>query len=101
MTNPFYDPGQLRAAKVKELFARIAPRYDLINDLQSFGLHRYWKRRAIQLAETRQNELALDLCCGTGDLALMLAREGARVVGMDFSESMLKVARRRTLEADT
>ncbi len=50
MANTFYDPGEQRAAKVHELFARIAPRYDLINDLQSFGLHRHWKRRVIQLA---------------------------------------------------
>ena len=48
MANIFFDPGGERAAKVQELFARIAPRYDLINDLQSFGLHRYWKRRVVR-----------------------------------------------------
>ena len=50
MANTFFDPGEQRAAKVQDLFARIAPRYDLINDLQSFGLHRYWKRRVLRLA---------------------------------------------------
>ena len=96
MANTFFDPGQQRAAKVRDLFARIAPRYDLINDLQSFGLLRYWKRRVIQLARPRPWERALDLCCGTGDLALALARGGATVTGVDFSERMLAVAQVRT-----
>ena len=96
MPNQFYEPGQQRGARVKELFARIAPRYDLINDLQSFGLHRFWKRQLISLAEPHPDKVALDLCCGTGDLALALARRGAKVVGMDFSERMLEMAQKRT-----
>jgi len=95
MTNPFFDTGPERAAKVQGLFARIAPRYDLINDLQSLGLHRYWKRRLIRLARVQAGVRALDLCCGTGDLALALARRGAEVVGLDFSLPMLEVAQRR------
>ena len=50
MSNTFYVPGEQRAAKVNDLFASIAGRYDLINDLQSFGLHRGWKRRVVTLA---------------------------------------------------
>jgi demethylmenaquinone methyltransferase/2-methoxy-6-polyprenyl-1,4-benzoquinol methylase len=95
MANQFYDPGRDRAARVRELFARIAPRYDLVNDLQSFGLHRFWKRSVIRLAEPNPAKVALDLCCGTGDLALALARRGAKVVGLDFSERMLEVALKR------
>jgi demethylmenaquinone methyltransferase/2-methoxy-6-polyprenyl-1,4-benzoquinol methylase len=95
MANTFFDPGEQRAAKVQELFARIAPRYDLINDLQSFGLHRYWKRRVLRLARPQPGQRALDLCCGTGDLALALVRRGAHVVGMDFSERMLDAAQTR------
>jgi demethylmenaquinone methyltransferase/2-methoxy-6-polyprenyl-1,4-benzoquinol methylase len=95
MANAFFDPGDQRAAKVHDLFSRIAPRYDLINDLQSFGLHRYWKRRVVRLARPQPGQRALDLCCGTGDLALALARRGARVVGLDFSEQMLEAAERR------
>jgi len=92
MSNVFYQPGPQRVAKVKDLFATIAPRYDLINDLQSFGLHRRWKRRVAQLAAVRTGSRALDLCCGTGDLAFALAARGAEVVGLDFSEAMLAVA---------
>lgn len=92
MANEFYNPGDQRAAKVNDLFARIAPRYDLINDIQSFGLHRLWKRRVVRLAGVRPGERALDLCCGTGDLTFALARNGARAVGLDFSEQMLRVA---------
>ena len=95
MANRFYDPGEQRSAKVRDLFAAIAPRYDLINDLQSFGLHRRWKRRLIRLAGVRPGEHALDLCCGTGDLAFALARQGAQVVGLDFSAPMLAVAQAR------
>jgi demethylmenaquinone methyltransferase/2-methoxy-6-polyprenyl-1,4-benzoquinol methylase len=95
VSNAFYAPGEQRAAKVGDLFAAIARRYDLINDLQSFGLHRRWKRRVVELAAVTPGVRALDLCCGTGDLALALARRGARVTGLDFSAPMLAVAERR------
>ena len=100
MANKFYEPGERRAARVNDLFAAIAPRYDLINDLQSFGMHRSWKRRLLQLARVRPGECALDLCCGTGDVAFLLAEQGARVVGLDFSGPMLAIARAR-LDAES
>ncbi len=96
MGNAYYAPDATRAAKVSALFARIAPRYDLINDLQSFGLHRLWKRRLVRLADARRGLRALDLCCGTGDVAFALARAGAEVTGLDFSQEMLAVAKQRT-----
>jgi demethylmenaquinone methyltransferase / 2-methoxy-6-polyprenyl-1,4-benzoquinol methylase len=95
VSNVFYAPGQQRAAKVGDLFAAIARRYDLLNDLQSFGLHRLWKRRVVALAALRPGDRALDLCCGTGDIAFALARQGADVTGLDFSEKMLEVAQSR------
>ncbi|MBU6400235.1 MAG: ubiquinone/menaquinone biosynthesis methyltransferase [Verrucomicrobia bacterium] len=95
MANPFYDPGAQRADKVRRLFATIAARYDLINDLQSLGLHRRWKRRLVALAAPVPNTPCLDLCCGTGDVGLALERRGARAVGLDFCLPMLEVARRR------
>ena len=95
VSNAFYVPGEQRAEKVNDLFGTIARRYDLINDLQSFGLHRRWKRRVVDLAAVTPGARALDLCCGTGDLALALARRGASVTGLDFSAPMLAVAARR------
>jgi demethylmenaquinone methyltransferase/2-methoxy-6-polyprenyl-1,4-benzoquinol methylase len=95
VSNVYYAPGEARAAKVNDLFARIARRYDLINDLQSFGLHRNWKRRVVDLARVSPGARALDLCCGTGDIAFALAQRGADVTGLDFSAQMLEVAAAR------
>lgn len=93
--NEFYQPGERRAAKVQDLFATIANRYDLINDLQSAGLHRAWKRQLVRLAQPKAGELALDICCGTGDLAFSVSRAGPAVVGVDFSAPMLEKAQQR------
>ena len=98
MSNVFYAPGEPRAAKVNDLFAAIARRYDLLNDLQSFGLHRRWKRRVAALAAAAPGARALDLCCGTGDIAFALAQQGAETTGLDFSPQMLEVAERRNRE---
>ncbi len=95
MSNVFYAPGEPRAAKVNDLFTAIARRYDLLNDLQSFGLHRRWKRRVAALAAAAPGARALDLCCGTGDIAFALARRGAETTGLDFNDQMLEIARAR------
>ena len=95
MSNAFYEAGEQRAAKVNDLFATIARRYDLINDLQSFGLHRLWKRRVVALTQTKPGDHALDLCCGTGDISFALAQRGAETIGLDFSPQMLEVAAQR------
>jgi len=99
MSNKFYQPGGQRAAKVGDLFAAIAPRYDFINDVQSLGLHRRWKRALLKMAEVKPGDRALDLCCGTGDIAFALQAAGAEVVGIDFSPAMLGVARERAKNA--
>ena len=95
MANAYYQPGEARSRRVGDLFASIARRYDLLNDLQSLGLHRGWKRRLVRMADLEKGERALDLCCGTGDVAEGLARRGGRVVGLDFSGPMLSVAHQR------
>src|SRR5207249_8940740 len=100
MANKFFASGDQRASRVNELFSAIAHRYDLINDLQSFGLHRHWKRRLVKLAGLKPGDTALDLCCGTGDVTQQLARCGARVVGIDFNAAMLGVARDRTFKTE-
>ena len=100
VSNVFYAPGEPRAAKVNDLFAAIARRYDLLNDLQSFGLHRRWKRRVAALAAAAPGARALDLCCGTGDIAFALARRGAETTGLDFSPEMLEVAESRRSKAN-
>ncbi len=90
MESKFYRADEHRAEKVHDLFATIARRYDLLNDIMSAGLHRRWKRRLVELAgEPRE---VLDLCCGTGDIAL---RFRGRVVGVDFTGEMLRVAATR------
>lgn len=101
MGNEFYNPGEQRAAQVNRLFATIAPRYDLINDLQSLGLHRLWKRRLARLAQVQPGDTALDLCCGTGDISFALAKCGAAVTGLDFSKGMLAVAETRATNAQS
>ncbi len=94
--NSYYGTDSTdRSERVRSLFDRIASRYDLVNDLQSFGLHRFWKHRLIQLARLQPDAQALDVCCGTGDVALALAEEAASVHGVDFSAPMLDVARQR------
>jgi demethylmenaquinone methyltransferase / 2-methoxy-6-polyprenyl-1,4-benzoquinol methylase len=87
-----------RALKVREMFTRIAGRYDLVNDVMSFGLHRLWKRQTVALAldGRGRSPRVLDLCCGTGDMAFLSERTtSARVVGIDFTLPMLVIARRR------
>jgi len=84
---------------VRELFEDIAPRYDLLNDLLSLGLHRHWKRRAVAWLAPRPGQRLLDLCCGTGDLALVLAakvRPGGQVLGIDAAAAPLERARQRS-----
>lgn len=100
MSNKYYVAGKERSERVEDLFAAIAPRYDLINDLQSFGLHRSWKRRFVRLADPKPGEKALDLCCGTGDVAFALAGAGCAVNGLDFSAPMLNVAEERAARSD-
>src|ERR1019366_5425894 len=62
---------------------------------QSFGLHRCWKRRVANLAQIKNGDRALDLCCGTGDISFALAQRGAETTGLDFSPQMLEVAKIR------
>jgi demethylmenaquinone methyltransferase/2-methoxy-6-polyprenyl-1,4-benzoquinol methylase len=85
------------------MFDRIAGVYDLMNSAMTAGLHHRWRARAVDRAAVGPGDSALDVCCGTGDLTLELARRvgpSGRVVGSDFSERMLDLAREKTVPAD-
>ena len=88
------------SSKVREMFTQIAPRYDLLNHLLSLQLDRLWRARTarrLKFIFDRPNALVLDLCCGTGDLALALAHAGkARIIGADFAHPMLVRAKEKT-----
>lgn len=87
--------------QVQGMFDRIAGRYDLLNSLMTAGLHHAWRGRAVDRAEVGPGDSVLDICCGTGDLSLALAERVApdgRVVGCDFSEPMLDLAREKALD---
>jgi demethylmenaquinone methyltransferase / 2-methoxy-6-polyprenyl-1,4-benzoquinol methylase len=84
------------------MFDRIADRYDLMNSVMTAGMHHRWRERAAELACVGPGGSALDVCCGTGDLALELAgrvRPRGRVVGLDFSAPMLELAQAKSQEA--
>jgi demethylmenaquinone methyltransferase/2-methoxy-6-polyprenyl-1,4-benzoquinol methylase len=75
------------------MFDRIARVYDRMNSVMTAGMHHRWRERAVDLAHVGPGARALDVATGTGDLAIELSRRGADVVGLDFSEGMLELAR--------
>jgi demethylmenaquinone methyltransferase/2-methoxy-6-polyprenyl-1,4-benzoquinol methylase len=87
--------GAEKGRAVEQIFDRIAPRYDLLNGLITIGLHRRWKRAAIDALGAAPGARVLDLACGTGDLLCELGRNGVRGIGVDISVGMLATARRR------
>jgi demethylmenaquinone methyltransferase / 2-methoxy-6-polyprenyl-1,4-benzoquinol methylase len=87
--------GTLSETQVRAMFDRIARVYDLMNSVMTAGLHHRWRARAADLARVGPGTRALDVATGTGDLAIELARRGAEVTGLDFSEPMLELARRK------
>lgn len=91
-----------KARRVRSVFDSVAPRYDVMNDLMSLGLHRAWKAYTVMVADLRPGQRVLDLAGGTGDLARAFARKvgsGGLVVHTDINASMLRVGRDRLLDA--
>lgn len=82
------------------MFAEIAPRYDFLNRMLSFGIDRRWRRRMRRRLALQPGQELLDLCCGTGDVALEFAREGVQVHGADFTHPMLPLAQSKAKAAD-
>ena len=88
-------PTQLEAERIQQLFDRIAPQYDQMNQAMSLGLHRIWKQMAVQWSQAAEGMHCLDVCCGSGDLALLLARQvkkSGQVTGVDFAGQQLAIA---------
>lgn len=91
-----------KANLVAEVFRSVAPKYDLMNDLMSFGMHRLWKRFTIEQAGLRPGQKVLDVASGTGDLAKAFAKivgENGKVVMTDINDAMLQVGRDRLVDA--
>jgi demethylmenaquinone methyltransferase / 2-methoxy-6-polyprenyl-1,4-benzoquinol methylase len=90
-----------KASRVAEVFASVAPHYDVMNDLMSFGMHRIWKRIAVMMAGLRKGQRVLDLAAGTGDLTKLLAKRvgpKGEVWLTDINEAMLQRGRDRMLD---
>ena len=95
--------GTLPESQVRAMFDRIARVYDRMNAVMTAGMDRRWRERAADLAQLRPGDLALDVACGTGDLAIELHERvgpGGSVVGLDFSEQMLALARAKQPEIE-
>ncbi len=98
MTKGDLPTGEERAHLVRDMFDRIAGRYELLNTLMTAGLHRVWNKRAVRATGLKPGDRALDLACGTGSLTRDLAKEvgpDGYVLGVDFSKEMLKAAKKR------
>ena len=91
-----------KARRVRGVFDSVAPKYDLMNDLMSMGMHRAWKAYTVLVANLREGQQVLDIAAGTGDLALAFSRKvgiTGRVVHTDINEAMLRTGRDRLLDA--
>jgi demethylmenaquinone methyltransferase/2-methoxy-6-polyprenyl-1,4-benzoquinol methylase len=91
--------GTLPPDRVETMFDRIAPVYDVMNRVMTAGLDQRWRRETVK-AVVRPGDRVLDAACGTGDLAIIAAKAGASVTGLDFSEAMLERARRKAADVE-
>lgn len=88
--------------QVREMFSSIAPRYDVTNEVLSFGVHRLWRRATVKASGATPGQKVIDCACGTGDLSLAFARAvgpSGEVVGTDFCEPMIVHARQKAARA--
>ncbi|MES2912134.1 MAG: bifunctional demethylmenaquinone methyltransferase/2-methoxy-6-polyprenyl-1,4-benzoquinol methylase UbiE [Pseudomonadota bacterium] len=93
---------QEKAGRVRSVFDSVAPKYDVMNDLMSMGLHRAWKAYTVLVANVKDGQYVLDIAGGTGDLAMAFAPKvgvNGKVVHTDINEAMLREGRNRLLDA--
>ena len=92
-------PGNTKA--IEEMFNSISSKYDFLNDMFSFGLHRFWKKKLLGTLDPSFGERWIDVCCGTGDMSILLARymkSSKNITGIDSASQALSVARERSKE---
>lgn len=96
-------PVDKSEARIRQMFGKIAPRYDLLNHLLSLNIDKYWRSRTVKLVAPQGSAPILDLCTGTGDLAIAYHRAAGGktpVVGADFCYEMLEIARQKAAKID-
>ena len=91
-------PATEKTARVGEVFANVAAKYDIMNDAMSAGMHRLWKDRFVRRVKPQPGEAILDMAGGTGDIAFRLAEAGAEVVVADINQAMLDVGLERAMK---
>ena len=97
--SPNQTSKQQKSVEIQALFDRIAPVYDQLNDRLSFGQHRVWKLMTVKWSGADLGDTCLDVCCGSGDIARLLAKQvgsKGKVYGLDFSAKQLQVAKEST-----
>ena len=85
--------------KIKDIFNKISYKYDLLNNLLSFGYHNFWKKKLISLLNPKKGEIWADLCCGTGDLTLLISKKiypDGSVTGIDNANQILEIAKSKS-----
>ncbi len=90
-----YNEEQSKKEQVEQMFDNIAPTYDRLNHVLSFNIDRIWRKRVMHIVRRSHPAMIMDIATGTGDLAIAMAKrtEGAKILGIDLSEEMLRVAR--------
>ncbi|WP_410768353.1 demethylmenaquinone methyltransferase [Fontibacillus sp. BL9] len=97
MSNPSSKPKE---QFVHSVFESIAPKYDIMNDILSFRRHKAWRKFTMKKMDMSQGDTAIDLCCGTCDWTISMAQtSGGSITGLDFSEGMLEVGRKKIAES--
>lgn len=99
--NPYSSDSRSKSEQIKTMFDNIAPAYDFMNRAMTFGIDRCWRRKAVDMLSKKMPKEILDVATGTGDLAMLLARRisGSMVTGVDLSEGMINVGRKKVADA--